>query len=214
MSTPSKKIGIVGGGKVGLNMFHLFNESEFTEVAYVVDVNANAPARMAARQAGVPAFVSINDIKAMKVDFIVEVTGIEDVVEQLSHLEGINHSQLITHDIAYVITKVIEESNRRTQTEVVDEVGQIQDKIDGSLKTIEDLVHKIDSVTSEMGILSLNARIEAARAGESGRGFAVVSEQMGKSVDTVRQIADQIDGVNHAFGDMAKEIQTAINRLD
>jgi len=65
-----------------------------------------------------------------------------------------------------------------------------------------------------MGILSLNARIEAARAGESGRGFAVVSEQMGKSVDTVRQIAVQINGVNNEFGDMAQEIQAAINRLN
>jgi len=39
MSKPLKNIGIVGGGKVGLNMVHLFKNSEFTQVVYVVDVN-------------------------------------------------------------------------------------------------------------------------------------------------------------------------------
>ncbi len=214
MSTLMQKIGIVGGGKVGLNMFHLFNNSEFTKVVFVVDVNANAPARLAAKQAGIPSFSDLNEIKQIPVDFIVEVTGVQKVVEQLASLEETRDLQVITHDIAYIITKVIEESNRRTQHDVVNDVGQIEDKIGQSLRTIENLVHQIGSVTSEMGILSLNARIEAARAGDSGKGFAVVSEQMGKSVETVRQIADQINGVNRDFGNMAKQIQAAIKRLD
>lgn len=214
MSTPMQKIGIVGGGKVGLNMFHLFNNSEYTKVVFVVDVNNNAPARLAAKQAGIPSFSDLDEIRQIPTDFIVEVTGVQQVVEQLASLEETRDLQLITHDIAYIITKVIEESNRRTQQEVVNDVGQIDEKIGDSLKTIENLVHKIGSVTSEMGILSLNARIEAARAGETGKGFAVVSEQMGKSVETVRQIADQINGVNRDFGTMAKQIQAAIKRLN
>ena len=214
MSKPLKNIRIVGGGKVGLNMFHLFNNSEFTEVVYVVDVNQNAPVRLAAQQLGIPVYSDLRDINHISVDFIVEVTGMEDVAEQLKTLEQAHHIQVINHDMAYIITTVLDESTQRTQHEVVKDVGQIQEKIIHSLDTIKSLVHQIESVTSEMGILSLNARIEAARAGESGRGFAVVSEQMGKSVDTVRQIAVQINGVNNTFGDMAQEIQAAIDRLN
>lgn len=75
------------------------------------------------------------------------------------------------------------------------------------------LVDDIEGMTSEMRMLSLNARIEDARVGKLGRGFAVVAEQMGGSVDSVRDISKQIDGLRSAIQMKSNHIETALKRL-
>ncbi len=216
MEQIKKKIGIVGGGKVGLKMFNLFHNNNLSEVIFVVDVNPAAPARQAASQAGITTFGTLDDIGQHSVDFIIEVTGVAEVVEHLTHLveRRDDHLQVITHDMAYIILQVIEENNHRSQQAVMQDVDHIQHKMQDNLQTVEKLVQKIESVTAEMRILSLNARIEAARAGEQGKGFAVVAEQMAKSVDAVRDVAVQIDKVNKNVQDTTQEIQTTIERLN
>jgi methyl-accepting chemotaxis protein len=86
--------------------------------------------------------------------------------------------------------------------------------MDKSQQTIGDLVEEIEAVTAEMRILAINARIESARAGEQGKGFAVVSAQMAKAVDSVQNIAVQIEKVNKAVHGTTSEIQDTIDRLN
>ncbi|HEY5801169.1 MAG TPA: methyl-accepting chemotaxis protein [Burkholderiaceae bacterium] len=62
--------------------------------------------------------------------------------------------------------------------EVVAQVVDTMDSINGSAKKIVDIIGVIDGIAFQTNILALNAAVEAARAGEQGRGFAVVASEV------------------------------------
>jgi len=62
--------------------------------------------------------------------------------------------------------------------QVVGEVVQTMEDINGSSKKIADIIGVIDGIAFQTNILALNAAVEAARAGEQGRGFAVVAAEV------------------------------------
>src|SRR5471032_1550387 len=80
--------------------------------------------------------------------------------------------------------------------QVVSQVVQTMDTINGSAARIVDIISVIDGIAFQTNILALNAAVEAARAGEQGRGFAVVATE-------VRNLA-------HRSAAAAKEIKTLI----
>lgn len=74
-----------------------------------------------------------------------------------------------------------------------------------------DLTHAVDrkvgdihQVTQRMGVLALNAGIQAARAGHSGRGFAIVAEEMRQLARAITELAcslpSEIAGRAQALG--------------
>ncbi len=62
--------------------------------------------------------------------------------------------------------------------EVVAQVVQTMESINGSARKIVDIIGVIDGIAFQTNILALNAAVEAARAGEQGRGFAVVATEV------------------------------------
>lgn len=77
---------------------------------------------------------------------------------------------------------------------------------------ISGILSAINDISSQTGLLALNASIEAARAGEHGRGFAVVAESIGKlAADSTSATADIkriIDELCEDISDIVENIET------
>jgi hypothetical protein len=209
----NNKIGIVGGGKIGLSMLDLFCKSQIATVSFVVDVNNSAPAIQAAREKGIPTFFAIDQALSIPVDFILEVTGSPKVIGVIQAAIAGKSIQLITHQMAYIILEVLEDNAKANRKEVVRDFEGIKDEITKSSDGIASLLDKINSTTREMNILALNARIEAARAGEHGRGFAVVAQQMALSTESVQRISKEIHQVNDSVNTTSNDIENVLQKL-
>ena len=94
------------------------------------------------------------------------------------------------------------------------------DAIEGSkaVAKINELSTTIMEISTQTGLLALNASIEAARAGEAGRGFAVVATEIGSLADqTSKAIADIgliVQEVNQAVTNMADCIEETTDFLE
>jgi methyl-accepting chemotaxis protein len=208
-------IGIIGGGKIGLQLFELFSHSSLTQVAYVVDIDPAAPAIMAARHARVPTFKNLDDALASKsVNFVLEVTGSEKVAAILEEKLQNSATQVITHEMAYVIIRVIEENNCAIKDEVVTDISAVHRQIAESAVNSDRLLDEIESMTSNLRLLSLNARIEAARIGDAGKGFAVVAQEMQKFSDSVKNLTQEMEQLNNNVRTIAGSIEQSLSKLD
>lgn len=85
----------------------------------------------------------------------------------------------------------------------------------------------IEDISSQTSLLSLNATIEAAHAGESGKGFAIVAQQIGvlseQTANALKQTAEIIEQANlcieeglktaHATAESFQEINVATDKF-
>ena len=69
-------------------------------------------------------------------------------------------------------------------------------------------------MTSNLRLLSLNARIEAARIGDAGKGFAVGALEMQKFSDSVKGVTEQMDALNNNVRTIAGSIAASLAKLD
>ncbi|MCR5688030.1 MAG: methyl-accepting chemotaxis protein [Lachnospiraceae bacterium] len=76
-----------------------------------------------------------------------------------------------------------------------------------AVNKINELTGTIMAISSQTGLLALNASIEAARAGEAGRGFAVVATEIGnlatQTSEAVTNITGIVEEVNGAVGQLS-----------
>lgn len=78
---------------------------------------------------------------------------------------------------------------------------------------MQSIIELIEQITTQTGLLALNASIEAARAGEAGRGFAVVADEISnlanQTTDATVSITELINGISVDL----KEVVSAIKLL-
>lgn len=207
-------VGVIGGGRGGMQLFGFFDSSRLAKIRFVVDTNVSAPAVMAARAKQIPTYTDFEQaLEKEKVDFVIETTGIQGFDERLAERLAGTHTGILTHGVARLMIQVMAEHRQHTQAEVSDVVHPIKDRLASGLQGSQAIVKEINQVMASMQMLALNASIEAAKAGVHGRGFAVVANQMGKSVETVRTLTQEIESVNANIIQVSTQIDSILEML-
>lgn len=79
-------------------------------------------------------------------------------------------------------------------------------KLTMSIEQISDINNVIAEISNQTNLLALNAAIEAQRAGESGKGFSVVSQEIGKLADESEDSAKKIKALINSINNDSKEV--------
>lgn len=135
------------------------------------------------------------------------MTGINEALDQnIKLVENINERirQIVSHG------KVGVESTE-AMGNVCQKVSKGNEDINANLnillekiQEVGNIIEVIENIAEQTNLLALNASIEAARAGESGRGFAVVSEEIRKLAENTKESLEE-------FQTFKQEIEEASN---
>ncbi len=207
-------VGIIGAGRVGTRLLEIFHQSQHTCVAFILDTNLLSPGIMRAKELNVQIFQSIDKaLSQVKADYIFEVTGSNQVAAQIKAKLQDTETEVITHQMAFILIASLEEQEQKTCALVVNEISGIKSEIARSLSNVKKMVNDLDDVNSDMRLLALNARIEAARIGDLGKGFGVVAQHMTRSVDDIRNISAEIETLSNDILTVSNKIDGALARL-
>lgn len=132
---------------------------------------------------------------------------LNNAINTLKEVEAAtNTSFSILDNSTAVINKLNETSMKNSES--MGKVSNTISELSLNTKDILTILNKINEITEQTNLLSLNASIEAARAGEAGRGFTVVANE-------IRKLSEQSKGASQEIRKILDNINTSIrNSLD
>jgi methyl-accepting chemotaxis protein len=207
-------IGIIGGGRGGLGLLKFFGNNKVTKVSFVVDANGTAPGIIEAHDQGITTFTDAEAAMRDNLpDFLFDTTGDEALENKIKDRLRGTSTRLITPVTSRMMVDVLNMNANVVREDISGIVGTIQNDLSRSLETSTSVVSRINSIMSNMQMLALNASIEAAKAGIHGRGFSVVAEHLGKSVDAVRNLTQEINQVNQNIIQVSERSASVLEKL-
>ena len=134
----------------------------------------------------------------------------QSVVELEAMFEDFKHKMEQIQQMMREANLSIINNNKNLQkigTEDMAVLESSMNDISSSSDQISTFIEKIEVISEQTNLLSLNASIEAARAGESGKGFAVVAGEISKlSKDTM----DANTEINEIIGSNGKYVEEGL----
>ncbi len=97
--------------------------------------------------------------------------------------------------------------------EAVDEIASQVMITNNSVQKIQNTIDIIRSVADETNLLSVNASIEAAHAGETGRGFAVIAEEINRMAGQSAQHAVDVENTIAALKEESEKMVEAMDKV-
>lgn len=78
---------------------------------------------------------------------------------------------------------------------------------------VRGITDKINGISSQTNLLSLNASIESVRAGEAGRGFAVVADEIRNLADETQTLTAEINGIVETLENNASGTKETVSKV-
>lgn len=130
--------------------------------------------------------------------------------ENIAEVESVAKRLLQKSEENQVLLKELQEKNREVSDSSL-HAREMTAGLLGCVGEITEALKVIENISSQTGLLALNASIEAARAGEAGKGFAVVAESVSSLAASTRESLKGIQNVIANLQDSVDQVTTMVS---
>ena len=128
------------------------------------------------------------------------IKGVADVAKRLMRKSEDNQ----------VLLKELQGKNEEV-SKASERTGEMASSLLSCVAEITEALRVIEEISSQTGLLALNASIEAARAGEAGKGFAVVAESVNSLASDTRESLKGIQKVILHLQESVEQMTAMVN---